>query len=75
MARDLAIRALEALRTMQAAGEKIRPAEAVRLHVWIGYAFLAAGQVSTAMHQVEQALQLKPEDVDVRALLKACKAK
>lgn len=75
MARDLAMRALEALRATVAAGAKVRPSDAVRLHVWIGYAFLAAGQVSTAKHQVEQALQLKPEDADVRALLKACKAK
>ncbi|MBV1859920.1 MAG: J domain-containing protein [Nannocystaceae bacterium] len=75
MARDLAMRALEALRTTEAAGSKVRPADAVRLHVWIGYAFLAAGQVSTAKHQVEQALKLKPDDADVRALLKACKAK
>lgn len=75
MARDLAMRALEALRVTQASGTKVRPTDAVRLHVWIGYAFLAAGQVSTAKHQVEQALKLKPEDADVRALLKACKAK
>lgn len=74
-ARDLAMRALEALRTTQAAGTTVRPSDAVRLHVWIGYAFLAAGQVSTAKSQVEQALKLKPEDADVRALLKACKAK
>lgn len=74
-ARDLAMRALEALRTTQAAGTTVRPTDAVRLHVWIGYAFLAAGQVSTAKGQVEQALKLKPEDADVRALLKACKAK
>ncbi len=75
MARDLAMRALEALRSSEAAGDKRRPADAVRLHVWIGYAFLAAGQVSTAKHQVEQALALKSGDADVRALLKACKAK
>ncbi|MGH1347303.1 MAG: hypothetical protein ACRBN8_37425 [Nannocystales bacterium] len=75
MGRDLAMRALEALRVSQATGTKVRPADAVRLHVWIGYAFLAAGQVSTAKHQVDQAFKLKPEDADVRALLKACKAK
>jgi len=75
MGRDLAMRALEALRSNQATGAKTRPAEAVRLHVWIGHAFLAAGQTSTAKAQAEHALQHRPEDPDVRALLKACKAK
>ena len=74
-ARNLAMRALEALHTVQASGTKLRPADACRLHVWIGHAFLAAGQVSSAKHQADQATQLRPDDPDVRALLKACKAK
>ncbi len=75
MGRDLAMRALEALRSSEASGDKVRTAEAVRLHVWIAYAFLAAGQVSTARAQAEHVSKLRPDDPDVRALLKACKAK
>lgn len=74
-ARNLAMRALEALRIKQSSGAKLRPSDIAQLHVWIGHAFLAAGQVSSAKHQAEQATQLRPEDPDVRALLKACKAK
>lgn len=75
MGRDLAMRALEALHTSSASGKKLRSSEASRLHVWIGHAFLAAGQVSTAKAQADAANQLRPDDPDVRALLKACKAK
>ncbi|MCR9164115.1 MAG: hypothetical protein ACE37F_24290 [Nannocystaceae bacterium] len=75
MGRDLAMRALEALRSAEASGEKVRTAERVRLHVWIAYAFLAAGQVSTARAQAERVAKERPDDPDVRALLKACKAK
>lgn len=75
MGRDLAMRALEALRSSEASGNKVRTAEAVRLHVWIAYAFLAAGQVSTARAQAEHVSKLRPDDPDVRALLKACKSK
>ena len=74
-ARDLAMRALEMLRTTEAAGKKLRSSDASRLHIWIGYAFLAAGQVSTAKAQADAANLLRPDDPDVRALLKACKAK
>jgi hypothetical protein len=41
----------------------------------IGRAFLAAGQKQTAKQQATQAQAYLPEDLEVRALLKACKAK
>jgi len=74
-ARDLAMRALEALRMLESSGKKVRSSDGARLRVWIGHAFLAASQVSTATAQAEQAARLRPDDAEVRALLKACKAK
>ncbi len=74
-ARNLAMGALEAMRATEAGGTKFKPAVAVRLHLWIGHAFLAAGQVSTAKHQADLAAAARPDDPEVRALLKACKAK
>ncbi|MEM6290357.1 MAG: hypothetical protein AAGA54_03800 [Myxococcota bacterium] len=74
-ARNLAMGALEALRTDEINGVKRKPKATAKLHIQIGYAFLAVGQISTAQSQANLAAKLRPDDQDVRALLKACKAK
>ncbi len=74
-ARNLAMGALEAMRASEAGGTALKPSVSVRLHIWIGHAFLAAGQVSTATQQAQLAASMRPDDAEVRALLKACKAK
>lgn len=75
-AREFAMAALDALGAEQAAGEtKLRPKAKAALHLKVGRAFLSAGQKSSAMEQANIAGELRPDDPEVRALLKACKAK
>ena len=81
-ARDLALAALDALGRSEAkahADDKTvtrrKAARLGQLHLMIGRAFLAAGQKATAKQQASIAEKYCPDDPEVRALLKACKAK
>jgi hypothetical protein len=80
-ARDLALAALDALGISEARAKKDetvtrrKAARLGQLHLMIGRAFLAAGQKQTAKQQALTAEKYCPDDLEVRALLKACKAK
>ena len=82
-ARDLAMSALDALQSSEARAKSEdekklkprKPAKLGQLHLMIGRAFLAAGQKQTAKQQATLAQGYLPDDLEVRALLKACKAK
>jgi tetratricopeptide (TPR) repeat protein len=80
-ARDLALAALDALGVSEAkanADKTVTRRKAAwlgQLHLMIGRAFLAAGQKQTAKQQALIAERYCPDDMEVRALLKACKAK
>jgi hypothetical protein len=70
--------ALDALGTEQPASgkkPKRKTAEVAAIHVMIGRAFLAAGQKESAKQQALVAQENRPDDPDVRALLKALKVK
>jgi hypothetical protein len=74
-ARDFALQALDRL-----AGEpetvrsQRKPNDLAAVHVMLGKAFLAAGQMHTAREQAKIAESLRPGDPDVKALLKSIKA-
>lgn len=73
-ARNFALAAFDALQRELASGASTRkPAEQVSLHLMIGRAFLAAGQTESARHQAMLAEQLRPDDPEIRALLKSIK--
>lgn len=80
-ARDLALAALDALGKSEARSNddktvtRRKAAKLGQLHLMIGRAFLAAGQKQTAKQQALVAERYCPDDPEVRALLKACKAK
>lgn len=75
-AREFAMSALDALTVADSGqGRKTKPATLAGLRLMIGRAFLAAGQKNTALAQAHLAAKLRPDDGEVRALLKACKAK
>jgi len=74
-ARDYAMAAFDALVTARAAGIEYRPAELAGMHVKIGRAFLAVGQKESARQQAVAARDLRPDDPEVRALLKSLKVK
>ena len=80
-ARDLALAALDALGISEAKANndknvtRRKAARLGQLHLMIGRAFLAAGQKHTAKQQATIAEKYCPDDPEVRALLKACKAK
>ncbi len=80
-ARDLALAALDALGKSEARANddktvtRRKAAKLGQLHLMIGRAFLAAGQKQTAKQQALVAEKYCPDDPEVRALLKACKAK
>lgn len=74
-ARDFAMAAFDALVTSLAKGEAFLPADLAAMHVTIGRAFLGAGQKESAKQQALAAKGLRPDDPDVRALLKSLKVK
>jgi hypothetical protein len=80
-ARDLALAALDALGIAESKAKhdktvtRAKAAKLGQLHLMIGRAFLAAGQKQTAKQQALTAEKYCPDDKEVRALLKACKAK
>ncbi len=73
-AREYALRGLERLNV---AMDREKPAfdatKATHLRVQLGRAFLAAGQTSTAKELVKLAKEDRPDDPEVRALLKSLK--
>lgn len=74
-ARDFAMAAFDALVVSQAKGEERSPAERAAMHVTIGRAFLGVGQKESAKQQVLAARALRPDDPEVRTLLKSLKVK
>lgn len=74
-ARDFAMAAFDALVTAKARGEEPPAPKLAAMHVTIGRAFFAVGQKESAKQQALAARHLRPDDPDVRALLKALNLK
>jgi tetratricopeptide (TPR) repeat protein len=74
-ARDLAMAALDALASEKAGGANFKPKRLGTFHLMIARGFKAAGLTESAKQQAAIASELRPGDVEVRALLKALKVK
>lgn len=72
-ARNFAMAALDAL--VKEKDTERTPPEIASIRVMLGRAFLAAGQTETAKQQALAAKELRPDDPEVRALLKSLKVK
>lgn len=74
-ARDYALAALDALRQDHVDGKQRKPHDLGALHILIARGFLAAGLKESARQQALVAQSLRPDDIEVRALLKSIKVK
>jgi curved DNA-binding protein CbpA len=73
-AREMALRALDALRAAEQEGDAPSGKEAGAIHAMCGYAFLAAGQTHSAKEQAAAAQVLLGDSDQVKALLASIKA-
>lgn len=72
-ARNMAMQALRMLGEQEKGSSPLRPSVVADLRLMIGRAFLAAGQVQSAVEQARLVQRLRPGDPQARALLNSAK--
>jgi hypothetical protein len=66
---------LDALTVELATGQSFKPKKLASMRMMIARGFWSAGLKESAKQQALQAKELRPDDLEVRALLKAMKVK